>query len=256
MNCQHVADWLDEQGPEFEFSSVKTTLGEHLETCEECRHAWSACRLLGGLMHLPDAEPRPGLFEAALAHASGASTDAVRRRSFWLGTGTGVAIAASIVVAALALTTLVRIDTPLATPGTRTAALTFALHEARDVDLAITAAEALSAANLRVSLPAGLELAGFPGQREIRWQTDLEAGINRLRLPIAALAAGAGQLLVEVEHGRKHQSFVVEIAVEAAELGAYQPEGRGEIDSPGRLWGAPRARFSQMGETNGPRGTC
>lgn len=212
MNCQLVADWLDDHEPELASLGEREALGEHLSECADCRDAWHASWALRALAAgLPRVQPRPGLFEKVRSRASQIATSG-RTRSSWLG-GAAAAIAASFVVSLLSLTLLTDGRTPAGINVLPRPMIAFALHEAREVSVAIESGQALVDAAVRVSLSEGLELVGFEGRREISWHTDIDRGVNRLTLPIAALAAGSGRLLVEVEHEHKRETFIVEIDV-------------------------------------------
>ena len=60
--------------------------------------------------------------------------------------------------------------------------VTMALEEPRTVNLVFASAEALVDATMTVSLPPGVEIEGFAGQREITWMTSLKEGRNVLPL--------------------------------------------------------------------------
>jgi hypothetical protein len=87
------------------------------------------------------------------------------------------------------------------------------LHESRNVNVTIDSPETLMAVDVRVVLAGGIELEGLAGRRELKWKTDLEAGLNRLTLPIVASDSTGGRLLVSVGYGAKQQAFVVQIDV-------------------------------------------
>ena len=48
------------------------------------------------------------------------------------------------------------------------------------------------------------------------WSTDLDRGINQLTLPVVAIDATGGQVLVEVTHGDKRRTFVLDVRAAAA----------------------------------------
>ena len=73
------------------------------------------------------------------------------------------------------------------------------LEEPRTVNLVFASAAALDAATLTVSLPDGIELAGFPGQTQITWQTSLVEGKNFLPLELIALSPAGGEVLALTE---------------------------------------------------------
>jgi hypothetical protein len=88
-----------------------------------------------------------------------------RQRNKWMLTGFGAAIAATIAVwmiGGMLLSDPQLPEADMAIPG-----ITMALAEPRTVNLVFASATALDSATLTVSLPDGIELDGFPGQREI-----------------------------------------------------------------------------------------
>lgn len=89
--------------------------------------------------------------------------------------------------------------------------MTLALHQPRDVSIAVDAPSPLMDAEIRVLLTGAIELDGFENQRELRWRTNLDAGANQLTLPVIATGTGGGQLVVEVQHGQKRRTFVVDV---------------------------------------------
>jgi hypothetical protein len=96
----------------------------------------------------------------------------------------------------------------LAIPG-----VTMALEEPRTVNLVFSSTSALESAMLTVSLPEGIELAGFPGQREISWETSLNEGKNLLPLKLVALTATGGELLARLEHDDRNRTFRLQVDV-------------------------------------------
>ena len=63
------------------------------------------------------------------------------------------------------------------------------------------------------TLPDGVELAGFPGQREIAWQTNLVEGKNLLPLELIALTLVGGEVLARLEHDNRKRTFRLRIEV-------------------------------------------
>ena len=88
-----------------------------------------------------------------------------------------------------------------------------ALAEPRTVNLVFAATEAMHGATLTVSLPAGVELAGFPGQTEISWETSLAEGRNLLPLKLIALTPAGGELLATLEHENRNREFRLRVEI-------------------------------------------
>ena len=66
---------------------------------------------------------------------------------------------------------------------------------------------------LTVSLPEGVELSGFPGQREITWETSLVEGRNVLPLTLVALTPVGGEVFATLQHGDKDQVFRLKVNI-------------------------------------------
>ncbi|RZV37152.1 MAG: hypothetical protein EX272_06210 [Chromatiales bacterium] len=81
------------------------------------------------------------------------------------------------------------------------------------MNLVFASASALEAATLTVTLPDGIELAGFPGQREITWQTSLAEGKNLLPLELIALTPVGGEVFARLEHDDRDRTFRLRIEV-------------------------------------------
>jgi hypothetical protein len=97
-------------------------------------------------------------------------------------------------------------EAPVGVPEVR-----LALNQARDVTVSLDSHEALANAEVRIELRGAVALDGYAGQRELRWSTDLDRGTNQLTLPIVALDASGGQVLVEVTHGDKRRTFLLDV---------------------------------------------
>ena len=159
--------------------------------------------LLELLKDYPVPEAQAGFYDQALVQAAHQGTQ--RQRNRWLMTGFGSAIAAGLaiwVITAMLMTTPQVPDVDPAIPG-----VTIALEQEHTVRLVFASATALDSATLTVSLPDGIELAGFPGQREISWETSLQEGKNLLPLTLIALTPAGGELLATLEHKDRDRTF-------------------------------------------------
>jgi hypothetical protein len=87
------------------------------------------------------------------------------------------------------------------------------LEEPRTVNLVFSSATDLDDAVLTVNLPAGIEIEGFAGQREITWMTSLQAGKNILPLRLIAMTPHGGELLARLEHDGRDRTFRIRVEV-------------------------------------------
>jgi len=150
-----------------------------------------------------------GFYDQALARATHEGSR--RQRNRWVMTGFGGAVAAGLAVwliGGMLMTTPQMPDVDASIPG-----ITMALEEPRTVNLVFSSTEAMKSATLTVSLPAGVELAGFPGQREISWETSLSAGRNLLPLKLVALTPVGGELLARLEHDNRDRVFRLQVNI-------------------------------------------
>ncbi len=150
-----------------------------------------------------------GFYDQALIRATHEGSR--RQRNRWLLTGFGAAIAATLAVwmiGSMLLPSPQLPDAGAAIPG-----VTIALEEPRTVNLVFASAAALDSATLTVSLPDGVELSGFPGQREVTWKTSLSEGKNLLPLTLVALKPTGGELLARLEHDERNRTFRLRLDV-------------------------------------------
>jgi hypothetical protein len=134
-----------------------------------------------------------------------------RQRNKWMLTGFGAAVAATI--AAWMIGGMLLNDPQLPDAGMTIPGVTMALAEPRTVNLVFASATSLDSATLTVSLPDGIEIDGFPGQREITWQTSLNEGKNLLPLTLVALTPAGGELLARLEHEDRDRTFRLRVNV-------------------------------------------
>ena len=165
--------------------------------------------LLQLLKDFPAPEADAGFYDRALVRA--VHKGSRRQRNRWILTGFGSAIAAGLaiwVITSMLMTTPQLPDAEPAIPG-----VTIAMEQEHTVRLVFASAEALDSATLTVSLPEGIELAGFPGQREITWETSLKEGKNLLPLTLVALTPAGGELLARLEHKDRNRTFRLRVDV-------------------------------------------
>lgn len=161
------------------------------------------------LKDYPMADAPAGFYDQALARATHEGTR--RQRNRWVMTGFGSALAAGIVLWLIGGFFLTAPDIPQ--PDATIPGIAMTLEEPRTINLVFASKTALDDATLTVSLPAGIELAGFPGQREISWQTSLDEGRNLLPLELIALTPVGGEVLARLEHDNRGRTFRLRVEV-------------------------------------------
>lgn len=207
MNCLEIQNKLDDFLDESVSDIEKDALAAHLDDCAQCRQALEKAQALRtALRALPVEGPGEGFYERALHHAM--EHDRHRPHLY-----VGGAIAAGF---ALILVGGLLFKQPAMDPGQLTQeipGLTISLNESRDVRLVFNSSLALAEATFKVVLPPGVELRGYPDQREITWEGSLQEGKNLLVLPLIARNTGGGELTAYVSHGDKRKAFRLRMEV-------------------------------------------
>ena len=214
MKCEDAIEELQSVA-----APVREAALRHVAECADCQAAQHAVTALGAERAATVPRLAEGAFERAQQRALQAPLQVVTsRRGFWLGSVVGGALAASIAVAVTAWWLQPQPGTPsvAANPQVR-----LALHEVRPVSVSLDSPESLQGAEIHVVLTGAIGLDGFAEQRELRWITDLDRGVNQLTLPLVALGPNGGQVMVEVQHGDKRRAFVVD--VQTTDDSARQP---------------------------------
>ncbi|TVP54463.1 MAG: anti-sigma factor [Halomonadaceae bacterium] len=210
MQCDTltVEDYLDGQ-----LSAADSAAFEkHLAGCESCQ------RFLNTERHwraqLRDL-PAPALSGAAADNllAAAHARQGQRGQGVWLG---------SAVAASLALGLALGIYWPgpatdSGTPGgvaqqTPVAGQTELLDSTvRTVRLAFNAQQPMQGVTLTLELPPHAELEPYPGQQQLSWQVDLDAGENVLALPMRILYPDDGDIVARLSHGGQHSTFTARV---------------------------------------------
>lgn len=150
-----------------------------------------------------------GFYDRALARAVDSGAKSQRNR--WVLTGFASAAAAGIVMFLVAGLLLDRPGLPA--PDNGIPGVSIALAEPSTVHLVFAAGEPLEDATLTVLLPEGVELAGFPGQREVSWRTSLAAGKNLLPLELLATSQSGGEVVARLEHKDRDRTFRLRVNI-------------------------------------------
>lgn len=211
MTDEHVKDLIDDYLDGALDAATAGSVDRHVADCDECRSEVAAARELRSLLvaygDTTPAHPGDEFYTRALLRATAEGSRRQRRR--WVMSGVGGTIAAALVVwlmSGIFFTAPTIDEAPLP-------AVTMALEEPRTLNLVFSSAVALSDATMTVILPDGVELAGFPGQREIVWMTSLNEGKNILPLTLIATSPAGGELLATLRHQDDDKSFRVRVTI-------------------------------------------
>lgn len=207
MKCSVAQDKLAACADSELDPAEQAELRTHIDGCPDCRLALRGIEALTELRERePEAVPN-GLFERVVERAVTDYSSQRANSGFWKGAGFG-AVAASLLALAFALTL------PDQPDATRAAEFAVAVGETRQMDLAFETDRALAGATITILLAGSVEIDGYGTQRELTWSEDLDAGVNRLSLPVMASGFEGGQMVVRLEHPLSEQVFVVQLPVE------------------------------------------
>ena len=209
MRCEEAVETIRTVGSR-PGASLRAAM-EHTGGCADCQAALRAVEAMRTLRDEPTPIFADGAIERAVDRALATSPAQRYRRGFWTGLASGAALAATIAALAVGVLLWDNGSAPVAIPEVRAA-----LNQPSNVTVALDSPERLANAEVRVELRGGVELEGYAGQRELRWSTDLERGVNQLTLPVVATDTHGGQVLVEVTHGQKRRTFLLDVRAVAA----------------------------------------
>jgi hypothetical protein len=205
MNCTRARLLLEEQIDGSLEHLAEAALAEHLRGCEDCALERDAMRALQAqLAALPVTPARAGFADRVLAaaHAAQPAVQPAAPRSrvpAWLGG----ALAASLLLATGMWF------------GRQSLPEVMAVSD-QPVRLVFRSEDALAGVTIELNLPEGVELSGYPGQRHLVWQSDIQAGPNLLELPVQVHGSG-GVLTATLNHGSERREFAVRVVPAAPE---------------------------------------
>lgn len=216
MNCEDIESRIDNYIDDYIDANLgeaaRVALESHVDGCAACsRKLHQATRLRDGLRALaardiPVRDER--YFSQALAKAAADGSRRVRYR-YWVR-GFASAVAAGVAIFAVALMFL---QPPQQTDGAGIPTVSMTLEDVRTVNLVFASAEMLDEATLTVTLPDGVEIVGFEGQREITWMTSLSVGRNVLPLKLVATSPVGGELLATLRHENDDRTFRLKVEI-------------------------------------------
>ena len=210
MTCENVQNQLDDLLDGSLSQNEASVLREHIDVCEQCQQAWhEAEHISKQLRELPMIEPRPGYEQRMLAFLDQKAESGKKPRHhmpIWFGAGFATAMAAIFSVWFL-------FSGPILQNQDAMPIMTVELPQmqARKVDLVFNSPEYIKSASLRIELPEGTEIAGYPNRNSLEWNTSLKQGTNRLSLPLIIKAKNGGTLLAKITHQGQTRSFKVNL---------------------------------------------
>ena len=209
MSCDFDKDRLRQLACGSLQGAERDQLLAHVEHCEDCRAALRGAEALAELAARETGTPPTDLFRSVVDKAVATPAPLERVDRFWAGAGFG-AIAASLLAIALIFGWSGNRQ-----PGGDIPEFVVSLDEPRRMDLAFETDRPLAGAQITILLTGSVEIDGYGPRRELSWTEDLEAGVNRLSLPVLANGFDGGQVVVRLSHPNSDQVFVVRLPVES-----------------------------------------
>lgn len=197
MNCTRALLLLEEQLDGSLEHPDEASLAEHLRGCGACMVARGAMvTLQQRLAAMPLPLPVAGFADRVLARAHAVSPvqrPVSRARPAWIGG----ALAASLVMVIGLWFSRETLPEVMAIAN-------------EPLRLVFRSEDALQGVTIEIELPEGVELAGYPGQRQLVWTSDIQAGPNLLELPVEVRGDG-GVLTATLNHGAERRQFSVRV---------------------------------------------
>ena len=209
MSCEFSKDRLRALARGLLDDEERKQVQAHVNSCEDCRAALRGAEALAELAARETGTPRADLFESVVEQAVSQPVRSPRDNRFWAGAGVG-AIAASILAVALFFGwEETRVPSGIAPE------FSVSVDEPRQMDLAFETDRDLEGAKITILLSGSVEIDGYGPRRELSWTENLEAGVNRLSLPVIASGIEGGQMVVRLEHPQSEQVIIVRLPVDS-----------------------------------------
>ncbi len=221
MNCKDLLTQLDDYLDSRLDQDAAGEVESHLAGCANCSaHARVERLLRERLQALPAPVPPKGYSRRVLVGADTMRRAVARPQR----PAMGYRLAAASVLIAVVAGWMV-----FAVGGWRAVAekepvVTVHGGQVQRVQLVFNSPGQLSGVTLHVALPPGVELAEYPGVRELTWQADLKPGANLLALPVIVRGDG-GTVVASVSVGTEQKEFSVTVQA-AGHSGASVPASR------------------------------
>jgi len=205
MNCDAVADRIVTLVTGELPDDQRRDCMSHIAACDDCANALEGASAMHAIRAWPAESAPEGTFDRVMSRTFDTNKRRAPGQRFWLGAGFGGAIAASLLAVAFALGMLAVPEEPAV------AEFFVSMDEARPMHVAIEADRPLQDATISIMLSGDVQIDGFGDRRELSWTESLDAGVNKLTLPLIAIGEDGGQMVVRLNHPDSEQLFVVQL---------------------------------------------
>lgn len=211
MQCEEAKNLIDDYLDEYLDEDQKAALEKHLSLCAHCRAERDHLRAFREeLCAIPVPAPSPGFEERVLRQAGHS-----HRVHVGFAAGFGSAAAAGLL-----LWFAVGLWQPTGLPGQNAlSVIAMQIEQPHEVSLAFNVPEELQDVTFRIELPEGVELQGYPNQRELVWKDHLNKGRNVMNLNLIAKQGMTGELRAHITQGDKERVFHVPVTASMKGVG-------------------------------------
>ena len=213
MKCETVTARIDEYLDGELADQEREAMAQHIQSCEACQEEYQLSKsLLEQLSEIDVPQPRAGYEKRVLSFLEDSKTKQKlgqhRPHSLpiWFAAGFSTAAVAIFAV-------LFAFNSPVFEQADKLPVLTVELQplQTRKVDLVFNSPEHIQNASMRIELPQGTEIAGYPNRHSLEWKTNLKKGTNRLSLPLIVKEKNGGTLYAKITHDGQTRTFELNV---------------------------------------------
>ena len=201
MNCQAInnilQNFIDGELSDTDAESV----ADHHRECPVCAMQYQeTLAVIEGLRGVRVPPPSPGFSTHVIEHATKSSKIAPDRRLTYVASG----IAASLIAFFVLASTFIN-------PAFEEQGKSIVLvdDKVRTIKVAIDSLQTIDSVEMSIDISDNLEITGYESQKNIRWNTRLNQGINVIALPVSAIALGDGEITTRVRLNGREKIFTI-----------------------------------------------
>ncbi|KMT65980.1 anti-sigma factor family protein [Catenovulum maritimum] len=206
MNCDQVEHYINDFCDNLLADNLQSQVSEHISNCDTCSKKIAQHQdYLNSMVKFKSPELEPGLAARMLHQAKNQPGKSSQNASFYKGF-----IAASVLFLAIFSSWQF-----VNKPETITPELVKTEVFSTEVTLVIYVPEDMPNADLKITLPNNVQLAGLSTLSSFSWPVDLKQGANNLSLPIE-VAAGTNlhqalSFMANINYNNKQKDFELKV---------------------------------------------
>lgn len=171
----------------------------HVSHCQQCRAKLEEERLLQDMFQQYRVPAAKADFESRVLH-NALKQHRNNKSQFHKGLITALA-------ACLVIWVSVMFINPVTPDNNNLPSVSLKVNEVKQVRFTFNAPKNFNKVTISLQLPKHIELEGYPGEKELRWETALSEGANILTLPVIATDAQSGNIIATISNGKDLKKF-------------------------------------------------